>query len=450
MIDMRATSFSIPWGIHRHLFRVLIGLLSTLTVSYAPLPIASAADNQFNTSVAARVEYTDNIFLDADHALSDSIYTVAPRLEWVRNGERLSVQADGMAECYRYQDNDEYDDVDQWYNAALNYQPNERWQLSIAGHASDDNRPDRDIETTGMVLSNIRRKRFNTAVTASYRLSEITTAGIQAAVNREDFDDPGTSDRKDYSIALFMNRSLEAWLAGTTGRVNAVFSHYDFDREYDFSQHGGWYDSTYAVEDRSAMDNYSVTLGSETALSEKLDFSVDLGGRYARWESESTTRQWISFVAPLNLFFSDQYQEFSPERNHYDSWGFVGVLELSYRGERSDGSLLLSHDLTPVSGENGTANRTTVRIGGGMRFLEKLRGNAAIQWYHNKSEQKDSARDIDTQTWNLQTGIGWELNRHVTVSGNYVYTLYDKGDAEATAYRNKFYIQLVAEHDWLD
>ncbi|BBO92864.1 hypothetical protein DSCOOX_60440 [Desulfosarcina ovata subsp. ovata] len=430
-------------GLALTFFFVIIALLATLATWFCFSPHALAADYKLLTSVATSYAYNDNILLTDENVLSDSIYTVAPKLEWARNGERLSAKVDGTAEWYRYQDNDEYDDTDQWYNAILSYRPTERWQLEIQGHASDDNRPDRDIETTGMVLKNTRRKRFNTSATASYIFSEVTSGGIFAALNREDFDDPETSDRRDYSIFLFMNRSLEAWIARTTGHMNAGFSHYNFDREYDFTKSAGSYDFTYMLDDEYTVDNYSFTLGTESALSEKLNFSIDLGGRYSQSESESTSRQRISLYS----------METDPlkESESYSSWGAVGTLEISYQGERSNASLLVSHDLTPVSGENGTANRTTVRIGGSMKLLENLRGNVAFQWYQNKSDKEDSTQnDIDTQTWNFQTGIRWELNRKVAISGKYFYTIYDKREAGTTAERNKFLIQVVAEHDWLE
>ena len=173
-------------------------LLWTLAILLGSVHGVWAEDYRLITSVATIYEYNDNIRLDADNELSDSIYTIAPKLELVRDGERLSARADGMAEFYRYQDYDEFDDIDQWYNGYLDYQLTERWQLAAQGHVSDDNRPDRDIEETGVVLSNIRRKRFNAGASATYAFSEITSGSLVVEFNQENFDDPETSDRKDY------------------------------------------------------------------------------------------------------------------------------------------------------------------------------------------------------------------------------------------------------------
>ncbi|BBO68383.1 hypothetical protein DSCA_23130 [Desulfosarcina alkanivorans] len=404
---------------------------------------ALGADNQLVTSVAASYEYNDNIRLDDRGELADSIYTIAPRLALVREGERLSARADAMAEFYRYGDYDDFDDTDQWYNAEASYQATERWQLGLEGHLSDDNRPDRDIETTGVVLGNIRRKRSNAGASAAYVFSEMTSGGLFVEFNRENYDDDQTSDRRDYHAVLYLNRSLEGGLARTTGRLNLGYSHYEFERDYTLTGTDGFFDITTAISDDSEVDSYSLTAGTETALTERLDLTVDLGGRYARSESDQGVAR--TYDPPLIV------QSPVTSSDSYDSWGFVGSLTAEYRGERSSCALFFSHDLQPVSGQNSTANRTTVRLSGQMRLLERLRANLAVQWYRNESDQDDPTQDdVDTQTWNLRGGLTWSLTDDFDLTADYVYTVYEDRDGDTTACRNKFLLQLTAAHDWLE
>lgn len=126
-------------------------------------------------------------------------------------------------------------------------------------------------------------------------------------------------------------------------------------------------------------------------------------------------------------------------------------MTFTYRGERSRSDLLLSHDLQPVSGQNATVNRTTVRLSGSMRLLERLRGNLFFQWYQNINDQDDpTQQDIDTHTWNAGGGLRWTLNDYFDLAANYTYTIVDDREAGTTAYRNLGIIQLEAHHDWLD
>ena len=405
-------------------------------------PCALAADHQLITSVAAIYEHNDNIFLDDDDEVSDNITTVAPKLEWVRNGERLTARADGRAEFYHYDENEEFDDTDQRYNASFDYRPTERWQVSAQGSYSDDNRPDRDIETTGLVLGNIRRKRSNAGASASYMLTEITSIGLYTDFSREDFDDPETSDRKDYTVVLFMSRSLDAWLARTTGRLNLRYSHYAFDREYTLASTQGPFDVTTTTGDELDVDSAALTAGTETALTEKLNLTWDVGARYSR--SERVVEQTRTYVPPLisepALTVDDTY----------DSYGFVGSVSLGYQGERSHFDLLLSHDLAPISGSSGTANRTTARASAGLRILERLRVHCFLQWYLNVSDEDDATQDdIDEQTWNAGGGLHWELNDNFDLATDYVYTYRENREDNTTAQRSKVLVQLVASHDWL-
>lgn len=418
-------------------------LLWVMVLAIGAASVVAAADHQFITSVALIHEYNDNIRLDSDNVLSDNITTVAPKLEVVRHTEKYTVRADGKLEFYRYQEYDVFDDMDQWYNGTFDATPTERWRVGAEAHISDDNRPDRDIEETGLVLSNIRRKRINAGTSAHYTFSEMFVGGLFLEFNRENFDDPETSDRKDYQAVLTMTRSLDAWLERTTGRLNLGYSHFEFEREFQQTVTQGIFDVTTLIGDRSDVDNYSLTAGTETDLTEKVHFIVDLGGRYAYSQRELQLSR--TYSPPLITEDPTQTDE------TYDSFGFVGSVKFTYRGERSRCDLLLSHDLQPVSGDNATANRTTARVSGSMRLLEKLHGNLFFQWYQNLNDQEDPTQDdIDTQTWNAGGGLRWALSDYFDLAANYVYTIVDDREDGTTAYRNKATIQLVAHHDWLD
>jgi hypothetical protein len=336
-----------------------------------------------------------------------------------------------------------FDDVDQWYNGTFNATPTERWQFGAEAHISDDNRPDRDIAETGLVLSNIRRKRINVGTSAHYTFSEMIVGGLFLEFNRENFDDPETSDRKDYHAVLSVTRSLEEWLDRTTGRLNLSYSHYEFEREFERTGIQGIFDVTTLLEDRSEVDSYSLTAGTESALTEKLNLIVDLGGRYAPSQRELN----------LSRTYSPPLITEAPSRadDTFDTFGFVGNVTFTYRGERSRSDLLLSHDLMPVSGSNATANRTTIRASGSMRLLEKLYGNLFFQWYKNLNDPDDRTQEgIDTQTWNAGGGLRWTLNDYFDLAADYVYTIIDDREAGTTAYRNRATIQLEVHQDWMD
>ncbi|PID39335.1 MAG: hypothetical protein CR984_07280 [Proteobacteria bacterium] len=404
---------------------------------------AAAADYRLSTNIVTRYEYTDNIFFNEDGALDDHITTVSPGVALVRHAERSTVRVDGRADFSHYRENDELDDIDQWYNASIDYRPSERWQFAAHGGLIDDNRADRDVEITGLVLGSVRRRRSNIGGMASYIFTEKTSGGLFVDFNRENYDDPDTSDRMDYSVVLFLSQMLDNWLARTTGRLNLRYSHYKFERYYGNIATQDIFEVTTTLDDRSDVDSLSLTAGTESVLTEKINLNWDLGARYSRScrdlvQQRTYTPPWFSEPPLRNETESDRY-------------GFVGSLALNYRGERFTAGLSASHDLQPLSGRGGTANRTRISLSGSRRFSEKLSGSASVQWYWNLSEEDAATGDeTDTQTWNARVGLRWAFNRHLALSGDYLYTRSEDHSDGTEAYRNRFLLRLTGTYDWLE
>jgi hypothetical protein len=408
----------------------------------SPGPKVFAAYHELITSVALQYEGNDNLRLNAANELSDQIVTVTPKLEVARLSEKYTLRADGRADFYRYREYDVFDDVDQWYNASVSTTPTERWRLGARAHYSEDNRPDRDIDETGLLLRNIQRKRISADASAFYTFSEVVDGGLLLGVNREDFDDPTTSDQRDFFATATVTRNLEDWLVRTTGRLNLGYRRYEFDRDLQRRFTQDIFEVTSTVADRTEVDVFSLTAGTESALTEKFNLLVDLGGRISRSQREVQISR--AYDPPLIA------EELSVTAESDTGVGFVGGLTVAYRGERSRCDLRLSHDYVPVSGENTAANRTTVRLGGSTRLLENLTGNLFLQWFRNRSDQDDlNLREIDTQTWNAGAGLRWALTDHLDLAGNYTYTVVDDREDGTTAYRNRIILSLEAHYDWL-
>jgi hypothetical protein len=396
----------------------------------------AAADFKLTTAVAVNHEYNEA-------ALSDNITSLSPRLGMDWKGERYTLQADGKLEWRRYHEYDHFNTMDQWYNGYYNALVTERWRVGAEGHAVDDSRPDRDIEETGLLLDDNRRRRLNAGASSFFTGNEVFVCGLILNVGQENYEDPETSDRKDYSAMIAATFGLGHWLEGATGRMNLGYSHYDFSREFSEDGSLGFFDILSLTEDESRVDSLSLTVGAERALTERINMAADVGGRYTRSIREII--QTVSF-SPPSIDGSVSSYDIKNE-----SYGFVGNATFGLQGERSRASLYLSHDLQPVSGSNATANRTTIQLNGNVQLLKKLWANAYLQWYWNQNDYDDPTQDdIDTQSWNSGCGLRWVVNRYFDVAANYTYTIYEDHEAGTTAYRNKAVVQLEAHHTWLD
>ena len=397
---------------------------------------AAAADYHLNTAVSLKHEYNDL-------ALSDNMTIVSPWVNGGRNSERCDVQVGGRWEWRHYHEYDETSDLDQWYDGRFNALLTERWQVGADVRFIDDSRPDRDIEETGLLLNDNRRKQSHVATSAITTFSEVLTGGLYINFNHDNYEDPETSDRKDYSAVIYLTRSLDRWLARTTGRCNLSYSHYAFEREYGQTGTLDIFTVDSIIADKAEVDYVSLTTGTESKISERIDLKVNVGGRYS-W-SRRELEQSRSHSPP---YFHDDPLRIDEDS---ESYGFVGDLTLGYRGERTHVSMNFSHDLEPVSGSSATANRTTARLGASMRFLEKLSGNLYLQWYWNVNDQDDPTQDdIDRQTWNVGAGLRWGVRDALDLACSYSYSIYDDREAGTRTYRNQAIIQLEAHHDWLE
>ena len=127
-------------------------------------------------SLAVRGAFNDNIFYTADDEEDDFITTISAGLELIERTERLDLDLSATVSPFFYDEYNDLDDVDQNYRGRIGYKITPRVRLSAdAGYALDSRR-DRDIETTGLVISTVERKRWTGGLSGDFTLSEKSAA----------------------------------------------------------------------------------------------------------------------------------------------------------------------------------------------------------------------------------------------------------------------------------
>ena len=117
-----------------------------------------------------------------------------------------------------------------------------------------------------------------------------------------------------------------------------------------------------------------------------------------------------------------------------------GQLDRQLPGRAIPCALLLSHDLQPVSGQSGTANRTTVRLSGSMRLWKSSAAICLFNGTRTSATRRIPPRTTSTPRPGMRgPDCSWALTKHFALKGDYAYTIYDDRDADTTAYRNKFF-----------
>jgi len=182
------------------------------------------------------------------------------------------------------------------------------------------------------------------------------------------------------------------------------------------------------------VDNYDATIGIERAFSEKWNLLFDGGTRYTK--------------SKFNITESVLVPPFFVERKETNSgWGLVGQLALTYKGEKDNGNLSLSHDISPASGYSGSTERTSFAFYMSRRFTYELYGTLSGGYYINKSKAGEfSSQEIDEDTMRISPGIRYEFDKDKAIDASYVYskTLYNVSNTEAR--RNTFFVRFRIQH----
>jgi hypothetical protein len=376
------------------------------------LPAGVLADEfKLVPSIAVREEYNDNIFFDDRGEVEDWITTISPELMLIEKTERLDLNLSAKGAGIKYGQNDALNDFDQHYSGDMGYRLTSRFRISAGAGYTVDSRRDRDIETTGLVLSSEERKRYTGSLSGACVFTEKTAASLSYTYERDDFDDPEEVDYKYHRSNLGITHDLSEILPRTVGRMNFGYSYYDSS------------DTT--------VDSYSGTVGGSWAMSEVFNLLIDLGARYTCSEFSVTRRH------PLFPFIMITREE----KDH--SWGGVGQVALSYRGEVTFASLSALKDVRPTGGDGETTDRTSFLFKISRGFAEKFSVHLSGEYFLNQADAGELSRtDIDEQTLSIRPGLSCEILDNLVLTASYTFTrLKDKED-HTDPERNLIYVQL--------
>ena len=389
------------WGRLRIIIIIAISLIANLNYLNN-----SHGDNlKLDATLALREEYNDNIFITPSDQIDDFITTVSPELSLSKISERSRMELSGRLQGNYYADNDELNDIDQFFNTHIHHWLDPRLNLSGEFEYIRDSRPDRDIQTTGLVLSKFIRYRRYLTLSGEFLISENTAPTFTYAYVNQDFDDPRLADFDSHTANLTLTQRLSHYLPSTLGRIAIDASRYDY---------------TDVI-----INNYQGTIGASHEVTEKFRFSIDLGGRYTRQRSKDEESVLASFL-------------------NDDQSGYVGQLLFTHKGEFGQQNLTLSHGVQPASGRNAVTERTALIFDINHRFSYNLSGSFKVGYFLNQADQGSfSTRDINEKTLSLQPGVHFDITNNVYLDASYLFTRIRDEVANESATRSLIYIQLV-------
>jgi hypothetical protein len=381
-------------------------LLVALTFVYASEIMAD--EFKLIPSLAVRGEYNDNIFYTADNEEDDYITTISAGLELIERTERFDLDLSATVSPFYYTDYSDLDDVDHNYRGTVGYQISPLIGVNADALYDVSNRRDRDVETTGVVLTNDERKRQKYGLGFDYTLTEKAAMALSFGYLQDKWDDANfdRQDFEDYSARLNFTYNLSKWWDSTTGRLNFGV------RRYKYELSGIETSDTY---------KYTGAIGAQHWFSETVNLIVDLGANYT--DSDFLNSGVIE--------------------NNTDSGG-VGQAILEIRGEITRGSIRIAHQITSASGRGTTVNRSDVVLNLRRRFAERSVISIAAGFYNNKSDRGDfSLQEIDENTFFVRPNIRWKFFEDFTLEAGYNFVYEDDLVNNEDRRRSRVYLKVA-------
>ena len=385
-------------------------------MALVPAKFGKCEDNTLDLSISVREKYSDNIFLSRLEKTEDFSTTMIPSLQWKRDSKRMNTLLSATLESIFYNQNDVLNQTDQFYNGSLQYLMTDRLTTSFDAAFTRDSRWDRDLETTGLVLTNVVRKRQSYQFNEKYLLSEKNIVYLDYSFSQDVFEKGTYDDFRSQQLGFQFSRALTP---DTNMQIQLGYAHYD-----------------YPLVD---VDNYSLTLGAGSRLSETVTGSVNIGGRYTK---SAFTLFRMVFDPEL---FQIRQESFVMEN---DDTGIVGEIEVACSGEFTNYRLSFQHDIQAGSGRSGTSQKTGVILEMGHRFTENLSGSLNSGFYLNRANESESSTGkIDERSLWAETQFRYRIGDHFILNAAYRYTRVNDNLNGTTTYANTVWISLAMDFD---
>ncbi len=406
---------------HRPTWRYLTFALLAGLLAWSP---AVSDEFKLTPSVAIKQEYQDNIYFVEAIKTHDFITTASPSLSLLNKTERLDLNLSARLDAVYYARETDLNRYDQFYNASARYMLTPKLGVSGKGSWQSDSRPDRDLETTGVVLSTARRDRATAGLSTDYAFTEKTTGFLSFDWNKEKWRTEKFSfwDYEWYSVSGGLIRDMSALSPGMKAQLNTG---------YDRTKYEGM-----------EIESWMGSLGITKKFHEAWTFSIDGGARYSTSRFQVQTLQLVPIFPP---FFYRVVIVPQDEKN--SGWGWLAHASLAYTGEKTNLSLSLGRDLTAASGYMAVVERSSASLSASRRLTWEWSGTLNATYFRNRATAGEfSTREINVETVSLTPGIRYEFTKDVFVDAGYTWQWRKDRFVDTEAQRNIIWARFTVQH----
>ena len=398
---------------HRKSFSAIRGIVVILGLVILS-PSAQGADFKLIPSLSAREEYNDNISFNIINPEQDYITTIGVGLDAKERTEILDLTVSGQVSPFFYNDHDHLNDTDMDVHGNVSYTAGPRFSLKANGAYRIDNRPGRDLESSGLIFDNNERVRSKAGGGVNFTLSETDNVSLAYLYEQDSWQEKSVlhEDFIGNAATLTYAHNISRWVTASEITFNLGYGDYVYE----------------TTETQSTFG----TVGFRRMLNELFSISIHAGVRY----SDST----------FDVISGDQ-----TETKNETSKNAIGGAGMDYQGERTVFSLDLSKDLRTANGRQGAANLTRAMLDIGYRPYDKALISVTAKYFRNKADADEySTQETDERTLHIRPTVSWEFIDHFTLEAGYNYTHYDDKRGDSQAERHVVYLQLIYVYPLFD
>ncbi|MFZ7126482.1 MAG: hypothetical protein ACOWWM_10060 [Desulfobacterales bacterium] len=376
---------------------------------------SSAAGTTLRMKAGVREEYNDNIFFTSRDKENDVITTGIIGGDFKRETERLTTELGAEFRPFWYFDNEDLNDVNFKADAGVKYRLTPRFTVDAEGSYDIDNRPDRDVDETGLSQATERRDRQRYRGGFLHQLSEKTQ--IFASGSHESTDYRQGLEDEDYDIwggSGGIAHQFSAFAKPTIGRITGGYARFEYET--------------------SRTDYYFLNLGVTRNLTETLVLSLDAGPSFSDSEFE-IRRPVLDPGPPPNILTAIETETDS-------SWGGSGRLSLVDERDVFRWELAVSHDLAAGAGQGQTVDRTQAEFDIRRRWHWAFMTGLNVRYFLNRSStDHPELTEIDERTFLVRPMLRFFFTEDFFLEAAYSYTHQDDREQDVTRERSQVFLE---------
>ncbi len=405
---------------------------------------------------------------------SDWTTTLSPGIELGYEDDEFKALLKAEYNVVQYQKYTQLNDIDYTYSGELQYDATPYTSIAVGASFKRDSRPDRELETSGLIFGTFIRDKQDYSLTISHELTEYSMLNFTYNYRQDDFSSSDLDDQiaairqaeldelaveaEEEKERLLQNRKAQ------DSRMHAASVTLSRDTGALITDSYMFTTTSYLhhASKQSIQDTLMMVAGIGFSYDEVFSIRIDGGARYSHEKYDDVQ---------LKLLAAYPYYEQIDIERQQDVWGPIAHASVQYNSEWTTSSLDFSYDVQPASGKGTLTERSQLRLGHTRQLSEFITIHGFASYIFNSRDsvyQLDPIADeaalavhnaiaplrerlekkveplygLSEKSWNFGIEATWDFNRYCTLTGQYSYVTLKKENIYSEASRNRFLARL--------